>query len=312
MEEEPISKRLVKYFSNQQRQVRRQHQLELQLGREREPDRNHRHGGRSFYFFDFDDNIAFLSTPSFIFNKDSGDELQLSSGLFAKYSADIGKRGIYKDYKIDYDEQFGTFRCFRDKNISAVERWFGRRQSFVQDLTAALGHPDFHWKGPSWSCFYHAVFNQRPTSLITARGHHPDTVKEGIKVLVDEGLLPQEPNYLSLYPVSHPEVKKNMGMNFDTPIAQLKQAAIRASVEKAIEVYGENPYHRFGMSDDDPQNIRLVMEEMARLKSQYREMSFYVIETHNGKFVKHEVFSDHVEDKELPIEDQLKLFSEHS
>lgn len=291
---------------------RKQKQLDLGIERKREPDRNHRHGGRSFYFFDFDDNIAFLSTPSFIFHKDTGSELQLSSGLFAQYSADIGRRGVYKDYKIDYCEDRGTFRRFRDKDMTALQKVMGRRQPFVRDLTAALGHPEFHWKGPSWSCFYHAVFNERPLSLITARGHHPETVKEGIRVLVRKGYLPNEPNYLSLYPVSHPDVKKDMGMAYDTPIAQLKQAAIRASVEKALRVYGENPYHRFGMSDDDPQNIRLITEEMTRLKAKHPEMSFYVIETHGGKFVKHEVFADHVEDHELEREEQLRLFGSSS
>lgn len=286
------------------------HQLELGIGRVKEPDRNHQYGGRSFYFFDFDDNIAFLATPSFIFHKETGRELQLSSGVFAQFSADIGKRGIYKDYRIDYHEEKGTFRCFRDKQIGVVERLLGKKQTFVEDLIAALGHPDFHWKGPSWSCFYHAVYNQRPTSLITARGHHPETVKEGIRHLVEHGYLPTEPNYLSLYPVSHPETKRQMGLPYDTPIARLKQAAIRASVEKAIEVYGENPYHRFGMSDDDPQNIQMIVEEMARLKSQYPDMSFYVIETHGGKFVKHEVFSDHTEDSELEKAEQLRLFQE--
>lgn len=289
-----------------------QNQLELGIQRQKEPDRNFQYGGRSFYFFDFDDNIAFLSTPSFIFHKDSGKELQLSSGLFAQNSADIGKRGVYKDYKIDYCEEKGTFRCFRDKNISAVHRALGKKQTFVRDLTSALGYPDFHWKGPSWSCFYHAVYNERPLSLITARGHHPETVKEGIRVLVRQGYLPNEPNYLSLYPVSHPEVKKGLGLAFDTPIAELKQAAIRASVQKALQEYGENPYHRFGMSDDDPQNIRLIMEEMSRLKNQYPEMSFYVIETHAGKFVKHEVFADHVEDRLLEKDEQLRLFGNKS
>jgi hypothetical protein len=286
------------------------HQLELGIGRAKEPDRNHQYGGRSFYFFDFDDNIAFLSTPSFIFHKETGRELQLSSGVFAQYSADIGVRGIYKDYRIDYDEETGTFRCFRDKQIHWVEKALGKKQTFVQDLIAALGYPDFHWKGPSWSCFYHAVFNQRPVSLITARGHHPDTVKEGIRQLVTHGFLPSEPNYLSLYPVSHPDVKKKMGLAYDTPIAKLKQAAIRASVKQALVEYGQNPYHRFGMSDDDPQNIRMIVEEMARLKAQYSEMSFYVIETHGGKFMKHEVFADHIEDYELEKSEQMRLFQE--
>jgi hypothetical protein len=47
-------------------------QLELGETRKREPDRNLHRGGRSFYFFDFDDNIAFLTTPLILFHKDNG------------------------------------------------------------------------------------------------------------------------------------------------------------------------------------------------------------------------------------------------
>lgn len=289
---------------------RRKEQLELDISRFREPDRNLHKGGRSFYFFDFDDNVAFLSTPAFVFHKDTGKELELNSGVFAQHSADIGKSGPFKDFSIDYDEQKGTFRCFRDRDISRLERVLGKRQSFVQDLVEALGYPDLHWKGPSWSCFYHAVFNQRPISLITARGHHPETLKEGVRVLVGRGFLPNEPNYLSVFPVSHPEVKRGLRKPFDTPIAQLKQAAIRASVERALSTYGENPHHRFGMSDDDPENVRLIVEEMTRLKMSYPEMSFFVIETHKGNFIKKEIFADHTEDRILPKQEQLTLFRE--
>ena len=286
-------------------------QLELSLSREREPDRNRHLGGRSFYFFDFDDNIAFLSTPCFLFHKQTGSELTLTSGEFAKVSGSIGKKGPYSEYQISYDDQQGTFRCFRDKNIRLVERLLGKKQAFVKDVAAALGHPDLHWKGPSWACFYHAVYNRRPVSLITARGHHPETLKKGIFQMVKKGFLPNQPNYLSLFPVSHPEVKRALGHDFDTPISTLKRSAIRASVEKALQVYGYSPHHRFGMSDDDPQNIEMILEEMMELKKTYPEMSFYVIETADGKFMKDEVFADHTERRRLTEQEQrqLQLFS---
>ena len=54
-------------------------QLELGHTHLKEPDRNYRQGGRSFYFFDFDDNIAFLSTSLVLFHKQNGEELFLSS-----------------------------------------------------------------------------------------------------------------------------------------------------------------------------------------------------------------------------------------
>jgi hypothetical protein len=188
-----------------------------------------------------------------------------------------------------------------------VEKILGKKQAFVQDLAAALGHEDFKWKGPSWACFYHAVFNRRPVSLITARGHHPETLKAGIRQFVKHKVLPYEPNYLSVFPVNHPETRRNLG-DEKTPVAQLKQAAIRASVLKALEVYGENPHHRFGMSDDDPANIRLIIEEMTRLKSDYPDMSFFVIETQHGDFVKREIFKDHTVDQVLLPSTQLSLF----
>ncbi len=271
-------------------------QLELPIEREIVQDRNAHKGGRSFYFFDFDDNVAFLSTPAFIFHKETGEEVRLSSGEFAQVHRHVGKQGPYAEYKIDLCDRTGTFRHFRDQEITLVERLVGKRQIFVQDLAAALGYPDFQWKGPSWSCFYHATLNRRPVSLITARGHAPETIQEGVKLFVERKFLPYEPNYLSVYPVTNLKVRRGLGdENLVQSVAALKKAAIRASVERAIELYGNNPHHRFGMSDDDPHNIELIVEEMTALKADYPEMSFFVIETQAGRFVKWEVYQDRTE-----------------
>lgn len=265
-------------------------QMELGLGRAPERDRNYHLGGRSFYFFDFDDNIIFLATNIVVFNKLTGAELPLSSAEWAKSHFLIGEPGPYEEYEIRYDDQAGSFRHFRDHLPEELKRLGRERQIFVEDVAAALGFPDLQWKGPSWECFYHAAFNQRPLSLITARGHAPETLKAGIRLLVDAKILPIEPNYLSIFPVSNPTIRGELGDgDFKLSVAQLKQRAIRQSVEKAIEVYGSSPHHRFGMSDDDPKNIQLIVEEMTRLKKTYPEMSFFIIETHDGNFIKREV-----------------------
>jgi hypothetical protein len=265
-------------------------QLELGINRVHERDRNFHLGGRSFYFFDFDDNIAFLTTPLILFHKETKQELKLSSGDFAQFHHTFGESGPYKDYEVDYCDKTGTFRNFRDHDVDELLKLNKHRQIFVEDVAEALGFPDFQWKGPSWECFYHATFNQRPLSVITARGHHPDTLKEGIREFVRGKLLPLEPNYLSIFPVSHKPTRIALGdPELKEGTAELKQRAIRASVEKAISNYGYNAHHRFGMSDDDPKNIQLILEEMTRLKSRYPEMSFFMIETQNGNFIKHEV-----------------------
>lgn len=273
--------------------ARPQTQLELGPTRERERDRNFHLGGRSFYFFDFDDNVAFLATPIFLFHKNTQAEIQISSQEWAMNHTVIGKSGPYAQYEIKWDERTGSFRAFRDHDTEELHRLGLKSQIFIQDIAAALGQPDFQWQGPSWNCFYHATFNQRPVSLITARGHSAETLKSGVQLFVKTGFLPSEPSYLSLYPVSNHETRLSLGdTELKCSVAELKQKAIRASVEKAIEVYGPSNHHRFGMSDDDPKNIQLIFEEMCRLKSDYPEMSFFLIETHLNQFIKHEVTSN--------------------
>ena len=286
-------------------------QLELGETRLKEPDRNFNRGGRSFYFFDFDDNIAFLTTPLILFHKETKEEFNLTSGEWALHHLAIGKPGRFQDYEINFDDKQGTFRYFRDVDHDILEKELNKKQPFIEDVLGALNTPDLQWKGPSWDCFYHATFNQRPISVITARGHSAEILKEGIHEFVKAGHLPAAPNYLSVFAVSNKDVRKHLNDHeFKLSTAELKQKAIRASVEKAIEVYGYSPHHRFGMSDDDPKNIQLIVEEMARLKSSYPEMSFFMIETHEGSFMKHEITQHGIlTHATLDAETQLDLFN---
>ena len=265
-------------------------QLSFDLLIPKESDRNFHLGGRSFYFFDFDDNVAFLSTPIIIFHKKTGEEISLSSGEFAAHNNNIGSSGPYIDFYMDFNDAHGSFRHFRDKELNPLEISSGKKQGFVEDIIKALKEVDTHWKAPSWEYFYHATYNERPVSLITARGHSPSTIIEGVNQLVKAGHLPNSPKYHSIYPVSNPEVRKSLGdIDFKQSVAELKKHAIRASVEKAIELYGHSPFHRFGMSDDDHKNVELITEEMRDLKKKYPEMSFFVIETFKDSFSKREV-----------------------
>ncbi|MCB0355581.1 MAG: hypothetical protein KDD40_01150 [Bdellovibrionales bacterium] len=272
------------------KQKRKDKQLEFTIRRPKEKDRNFQQGGRSFYFFDFDDNIAVLGTPTYLYHIDSGEELIVSSGEFAENQIGIGKFGRFKNYKILLDDENGSFRNFRDRDLTALEKLFGKKQFFIEDLIHALGCPEQKWKGPSWNCFYHAIYNGRPISLITARGHSPKTIRRGIKQFVKEGFLPSHPNYLSIYPVSHPSTRKRLTIHAEASVAELKKIAIRKSVEKAFLKYGQNPFHRFGMSDDDPKNIHLIIEEMTLLKQEYPQNSFFVFDTYRGQFIRREGF----------------------
>lgn len=272
--------------------------MDLKLRREREPDRNHKKGGRSFYFFDFDDNIAYLETPIYVFHKKSGKPRRLSSGEYALLKERIGREGDLLDYELKFNDE-GSFQGFRDKKLQVVDRLAGKTQNFVEDVRHALKKDEFHWQGPSWTCFYHAVFNKRPLSMITARGHEPETIKKGIQQFVKQGHLPNEPNWLDIFPVNNPSTQNRLGSEIGEgqDVAKLKQKAIRQSVERAFELYGENPFHRFGMSDDDPRNLELIVEEMTRLKKDFPRNAFFVISTYQGQMIKQEIFVDHIEKK---------------
>lgn len=260
------------------------------MEKDKQPDRNHAVGGRSFYFFDFDDNVAFLPTELFLFHKITGEEKTISTQEFALISNQIGKSGPWADYKTDLDPRVGSFRRFRHHPITWYERALGRQQPLIEDIRRALSQPIEYWKGPSWDFFWHAVHNQRPISIITARGHKPSTLREGVAELVKAGHLSHEPNYLGIYPVNDRGVREKFGdPEFKLSTAQLKKCAIVESVKEAFRIYGQNPAHRFGMSDDDQHNIQLIIEAMQSLKDEYPQNSFFVIETHRGHVTKWEV-----------------------
>ena len=126
-------------------------QLEFKIEHPRTPDRNHALGGRSFYFFDFDDNVMHLPTLLFLFEKKTGKEKALSTSEFAKVGHQIGKEGSWINFEIRFDSQTGTFRRFREKEMSLFELIFRRKQPLLEDMAKTLSRVQADWKGPSWN-----------------------------------------------------------------------------------------------------------------------------------------------------------------
>lgn len=269
-------------------------QMKLPIDYFREPDRNFEKGGRSFYFFDFDDNVIHLPTKILLFHKITGKELEVSTMEFAHFNDPELKKKFpqWDEYTVSFDPSVGSFRNFREQSKERLSK--GKEQPIIEDMKSALANPFLEWRGPSWDFFQYAVDNNRPISIITARGHHPHTIRRAINMLVQSRDLGAHPNYLSIYPVSHTETARYLGDSEFSPLntAELKKRAIKAAVKDAFECYGESPYHRFGMSDDDPQNVALILEAMKELKEIYPDNAFFVINTHGRKLIKEEVLLD--------------------
>jgi len=115
-----------------------------------------------YYAFDWDDNIVSMPTKIILKNSE-GDEVGMSTTDFAEHRHDIGK----KDFNYDGDTIVGyaenPFRNFR------VE---GDKQFLIDAMRAEVG--------PAFDDFRESINNGSIFAIITARGHNPETIKQGI------------------------------------------------------------------------------------------------------------------------------------
>lgn len=115
-----------------------------------------------YYAFDWDDNIVHMPTK-IVLKTEDGDEIGMSTDDFAEYRQDIGKKPFdYKgDVVVDFaDDAFRNFRTEGDKDF------------LIDAMTAK--------KGPAFNDFKEAINNGSVFSIITARGHNPNTLKEAV------------------------------------------------------------------------------------------------------------------------------------
>ena len=115
-----------------------------------------------YYAFDWDDNIVKMPTKIILKNED-GEEVGMGTEDFAKYREVIGKEPFdYEGEKIvGYGEN--PFRNFRTE---------GDKQFIIDAMKAEVG--------PAFEDFKEAINNGSIFSIITARGHNPNTLKQAV------------------------------------------------------------------------------------------------------------------------------------
>ena len=115
-----------------------------------------------YYAFDWDDNIVTMPTQIITVDED-GNEVGISTEDFATYREIIGiKPFSYKGKTIvNYaEEPYRNFRVNGDK-------------AFIIDSLLAT-------PGPSWDDFVECINGGSIFAIITARGHNPSTLREGV------------------------------------------------------------------------------------------------------------------------------------
>jgi len=119
-----------------------------------------------YYAFDWDDNLMFMPTKIVVLSEND-EEVGMGTEDFAEHRHQIGVEPF--NYKgttiINYAPD--PFRYF------GVE---GDKRFIIDAMTAPLG--------PSWNDFVECINGGSIFAIITARGHTPSTLKEGVKNLI--------------------------------------------------------------------------------------------------------------------------------
>ena len=231
-----------------------------------------------YYAFDWDDNIVHMPTK-IILKTDDGDEIGMSTEDFASYREKIGKDPFIYDGKKIVDFADNAFRNFKTEGD----------KTFLVDVMSAN-------KGPAFEDFKEAINNGSIFSIITARGHNPDTLKKAVfnyiknnwggidrkelvknlkkyRTFAGEGMMSDNElikNYLDLnkfYPVTFgagsaesPEERKVMAMNEFVDYIKEMSAILNKrawlKTDFGKEFTPKKP--KVGFSDDDLKNIEIM------------------------------------------------------
>jgi len=250
-----------------------------------------------YYCFDIDDNLLTTSTKMKMLYK--GQPKEISTEEFAKVRNEIGK-GEWELPKNAYD----NFSVKGDKE-------------FLKDIITAT-------PAPAWDDFVECINSASLFAIITARGHSPETIKQGIKNLIENnvnGLDKEECEenidkfrelvgkniksnkldyYLNMcrfYPVSNEQVKNRLGVKSGSAAnPEVLKTKAFDEFRKYVSKQGGKIKKRFnerniwiGFSDDDQKNIDKMKEHILKTKNKYKDiLRTYVKDT--GKTPEKEIY----------------------
>jgi hypothetical protein len=128
------------------------------------------------FALDWDDNILRMPTKLYLKTED-GDSVGMSTEDFAIYREKIGKEPFEFEGKTIVGLDNNAFRDFTSS------------ESFLVDTEKAIRK---NRTSPSFMSFKKALIKASPFSIITARGHDPEIIKQGVKKFIDLVLSPED------------------------------------------------------------------------------------------------------------------------
>jgi hypothetical protein len=241
------------------------------------------------YSFDWDDNI--ISMPTTINVVKDGEKISVPTDEYANIRNN-------PEYSLG-DDAFDNF-------INDSE--------FLSDLEKAIETKSF---APSFNKFKEALIFANPISIITARGHKPETIRRGMDIVISgtfsegelsdmlENIQERFPETVDMdaqetlkmyldsqdyHPVTSEIFAEKFGLMSGSAAnpEQNKKVAFRDYVEKIIDKTKEmvsTKYNKLsiGFSDDDLGNIKVIeglIED--ELKHEFPDVKFTIYDTSDG------------------------------
>lgn len=263
-----------------------------------------------YYIFDWDNNILHMPTHIHLERREPDGKSWTSVAVTTEqYSRIRNDKENYRPPEGDWEK---AFREFRDIEVGD-ENVFLRHTRQAIDKVVNGEEPS----GPSFRIFRKVLAEGRMFAIVTARGHSPEVIRQGVEYFIDAVLTPEETaqmlsnlrGYLECFEPEHgvdlnddesvikfyldlnryhavtwPQFRRQMGLEGNSAEAETgKQLAIRDFVGHAVRIAREREIQKpisFGFSDDDPGNVQAI-ERFIRsaLAKEFPGIKFVVYDT---------------------------------
>lgn len=271
---------------------------------------NYAVGGRDlkYYIFDWDDNILHMPTLIHLERKTEKDEWVPHSVSTAVFSVIRSDTEHYRPPQGNWEQ---AFRDFRDIDVQD-ENIFLRDTRRAVDRVVGQGEAP----PPSFLKLRQTLIDGRLFAILTARGHAPEVIKQGVRYFVDtilsesdrQDMLRNLRGYLACYEPGHNLSTDDAVIDYYLALNRYygvmsrhfrdlmkrheweavntedgKQFAIRDFVHYVVSILRKCGVHKpisVGFSDDDERNARSVEAYIrAELGQEFPSMKFVVYYT---------------------------------
>lgn len=231
----------------------------------------------AFYIFDIDDNLFSLPTKIILFHKETNEEVPVSTREYAQIRKLIGNEGKWKNLEIRRDDLTGSFRYFRSN---------GTENYFLRDILWAIKNQNpSDWLGPSFKTFLSAITEEESAKkvyFLTARGHHPEEILQGIGVLLEiisaktniQFYLPPVENVFCIGGV--PNLSLAKAEKLIEIIKRVNLFPIDSQAPKVLNAEGTKRelLHLIGFSDDDDFTLNNAQISLSPVLKNYPNVKF--------------------------------------